>query len=190
MIEERLYVDIERCMAGACETGGLTPKMLERFAPRLEGARRAVLDSAGAGMLGWMDLPRQDPAEFLAFAEESAGRFECLLVIGIGGSALGTIALSTALLPFFHNELTPDERGSRPRLYVLDNVDPDESYERLAAAALAHGTLTPTATRAVTAADGEIECAGTDGRSFKVTFSLAPLQPERIQEYEVVARST
>ena len=127
MIEERLYVDIERCMAGACETGGLTPKMLERFAPRLESARKAVLDRAGAGMLCWMDLPQQDPAEFLAFAEESAGRFECLLVIGIGGSALGTIALSTALLPFFNNELTPDERGSRPRLYVLDNVDPDET---------------------------------------------------------------
>ena len=113
MTEERLYVDIERCMAGACDAGGLTPKMLERVTPRLEKARRAVLDAAGTGMLGWMDLPRQDPAEFLAFAEQSAGRFECVLVIGIGGSALGTIALSTALLPFYHNELAADELSKR-----------------------------------------------------------------------------
>lgn len=131
MDKERLYIDIDRCMAGVCDAGGLTPKMLDRVAPRLENARSAVLEASGTGMLGWMDLPRQDPARLLAFAEQSAGRFECLLVIGIGGSALGTIALATALLPFYYNELSPAERGGRPRLYVLDNVDPDETVALL-----------------------------------------------------------
>jgi glucose-6-phosphate isomerase len=134
---DRLSLDIEKCMigpggAGPGETSledgtALTPKMLERFTPRLESARRAVLDAAGTGMLGWMDLPRQDPAPYLDFAARNAGRYECLLVIGIGGSALGTTALATALLPFYYNELSPKERGGRPRLYVLDNVDPDET---------------------------------------------------------------
>jgi hypothetical protein len=44
--------------------------------------------------------------------------------IGIGGSALGTIALRSALLDPFWNELDSAERDFFPRLYVLDNVDP------------------------------------------------------------------
>lgn len=124
---ERLTIDIARCMTGTDDGVSLTPKMLERSAPRLEEARRAVLEAAGTGMLGWMDLPAQDPGGYLDFAARNAGRYECLLVIGIGGSALGPIALATALLPFYYNELSPLQRGGRPRLYVLDNVDPDET---------------------------------------------------------------
>jgi glucose-6-phosphate isomerase len=124
---ERLSLNIERCMAPAGGERGLTPEMLDGLRPRLEQARRAVLDAAGTGMLGWMDLPRQSPGPLLDFAAENEGRYECLVVIGIGGSALGTTALATALLPFCYNELSRAERRQRPRLYVLDNVDPDQT---------------------------------------------------------------
>ena len=43
-----------------------------------------------------------------------------MCVLGIGGSALGNIALHTALNGPFHDLEPP--RG-RPRLFVLDNVD-------------------------------------------------------------------
>ncbi len=128
---ERLSIDITKCMSGLDEGTALTPNMLEQFAPQLEKARRAVLDAAGTGMLGWMDLPAQDPGPYLDFAAECADKYECLLIIGIGGSALGTTALATALLPFYYNELSPGERKGRPRLYVLDNVDPDETVALL-----------------------------------------------------------
>ncbi|OFW57525.1 MAG: hypothetical protein A2133_01980 [Actinobacteria bacterium RBG_16_64_13] len=120
-----------RCMADERGHGGLSPKMLATFAPRLTGALRAVYDAAGTGMRGWIDLPRQDPRPFLDYRNENAGRYDCLLVIGIGGSALGITALASALLPFYYNELSPEERGTRPRLYVLDNVDPDETTDLL-----------------------------------------------------------
>jgi len=61
-----------------------------------------------------------------ALAAEWTGRFDDVVVLGIGGSALGTIALRTALLPPYWNRLTPEQRGGRPRLWVMDNVDPDE----------------------------------------------------------------
>jgi len=109
------------------ESANLTSHMLDMLKPRLEEARGAVLAAKGKGMLGWMDLPWEDPQPLLDFAKEKEGKFDALLVIGIGGSALGTIALSRALLPLFYNELCPAERGYRPRLYVLDNVDPDET---------------------------------------------------------------
>jgi glucose-6-phosphate isomerase len=137
MLVERLSLDIDRCLAGTAgkeapasaglPSPALTPAMMGELRPRLEEARKVLLEKAGEGMLGWMDLPGQDRSDVLAFAGQTQGKFDSLLVIGIGGSALGTTALATALLPFHYNELSPKERGHRPRLYVLDNVDPDET---------------------------------------------------------------
>ena len=72
-----------------------------------------------------MGLPEQDPTEMLAYGREARSRFDTLVVLGIGGSALGTTALATALLDPYHNLLGPAARGG-PRLFVVDNVDPDE----------------------------------------------------------------
>ncbi len=124
---DRLSLDFERCLDVSGSGRALTPKTQADFAPGLDEALKAVLAKAGTGMLGWTDLPRQDPAQYLQYAADRAGEYESLLVIGIGGSALGTTALATALLPFYWNELSPAQRGQRPRLYVLDNVDPDET---------------------------------------------------------------
>ncbi len=46
------------------------------------------------------------------------------MVLGIGGSALGTIALERALLPRYHNHEDGGSSEARPRLFVVDNVDP------------------------------------------------------------------
>lgn len=104
---DRLAIDIAKCISDTDDGNSLTPNMLDRLAPRLDRARLAVLGNAGSGMLGWMDLPGQDPAPYLDFAAQNRGRYDSLLVIGIGGSALGTTALATALLPFYYNELDP-----------------------------------------------------------------------------------
>jgi len=53
------------------------------------------------------------------------GRFETMVVLGIGGSALGNIALQAALNPPTWNLLTPEARKGSPRMFVIDNVDPD-----------------------------------------------------------------
>jgi glucose-6-phosphate isomerase len=45
------------------------------------------------------------------------------MVLGIGGSALGNIALHTALNPSTYN-LLPKAQRRGPRLFVMDNVDP------------------------------------------------------------------
>ena len=106
----------------------MEPGLLEEFQPRLETARQDVLAKAGTGMLGWTELPGHDPKSYLDFAKARVGEHDQVLVVGIGGSALGTIALATALLPHRWNELDSETRQGRPRLYVLDNVDPDNTF--------------------------------------------------------------
>jgi glucose-6-phosphate isomerase len=51
-------------------------------------------------------------------------RCDNLVVLGIGGSALGNIALQTALNPFMYN--LDDKQRHGPRLFVFDNVDPSQ----------------------------------------------------------------
>jgi glucose-6-phosphate isomerase len=51
-------------------------------------------------------------------------RCDNLVIIGIGGSALGNIALQTALNPFMYN--LDEKQCNGPRLFVFDNVDPSQ----------------------------------------------------------------
>ena len=73
----------------------------------------------------YRDLPQDGSMLRLvqAAVRRCAGKFENLVVLGIGGSALGNIALQTALSPPYHNLLTGRARRG-PRLFVMDNVDP------------------------------------------------------------------
>jgi len=83
------------------------------------------------GSLAFYELPYQ--ADEVSTVKETADslrdemgeRFENLLVIGIGGSSLGGIALLKALTHPFYNEL-PQTFRKTPRVYYAENIDPDE----------------------------------------------------------------
>ncbi len=79
-----------------------------------------------SGELGFFELPHADDLveEIDRFATGVGQAFENVVVLGIGGSALGTIALRTALLDPYWNELDGEGREHFPRLYVVDNPDP------------------------------------------------------------------
>lgn len=52
-------------------------------------------------------------------------KFQNLVILGIGGSALGLRSLAQALLPPYFNLLDSKVRGGGPKLFVCDNIDPD-----------------------------------------------------------------
>lgn len=96
------------------------------LAERFRAAHAAVVQIAGTGVYGYRELEQQsaERGRVVAFAESVKGRYDDVVVLGIGGSSLGAMALRTALLPTAWNARTKDERAGRPRLHVLDNVDP------------------------------------------------------------------
>ena len=77
--------------------------------------------------LQWMNLGYNEETIWYVkeFASQVKGKFENILVLGIGGSALGGIAVTEALLKPFWNLLTPEQRNNYPRIFFLDNIDPD-----------------------------------------------------------------
>lgn len=122
-----LRLDFTNMMAGPLPGGaGITPAQWAHGASRFVTAHARVLAQHAAGTLGFIDLPTDDDAlaATLAVARRYGGEVDDVLLLGIGGSALGPIALRSALRPPHWNELTVEQRDGLPRLHTLDNVDP------------------------------------------------------------------
>ena len=102
---------------------GLTQADLEAAAPRIAQITEKMATQRAAGELPYRDLPyRLETCDKISsLAEKLGGKFDNLIVLGIGGSALGNIALQTALNSPTYN--LQDQRPG-PRLFVIDNVDP------------------------------------------------------------------
>lgn len=128
-----LGIDLGRLLAGNLPEGrGLRQADLEELAPRLQHiqALLARMVDSGEGTFA-NTFRRPEPAAARALAARLAGRHQDFLLIGIGGSTWGTIAIQAALCHGWWNE-RDELRGGRPRFHVLDNSDPDALAEALA----------------------------------------------------------
>lgn len=122
-----IRLDYTNMMADAVgEKQGIHEADLHALEPRTLEIHRQLMAARQQGSLPFYDLPfdRRTLDEVVALAADLRRDFDDVVVLGIGGSALGTLALFRALRPFHHNLLSPGQRGDFPRLHVLDNVDP------------------------------------------------------------------
>ncbi len=117
--------DYSNLMASAIGEAGLEDKDLKRIETALTAAAKQIRGQYEKGQLPFMDLPFAS-AEAAACKKmaEDLRRFDTVMVLGIGGSALGAKAVFTALKPLNHNSL-PKNKRQWPRLVVADNVDPE-----------------------------------------------------------------
>lgn len=108
------------------------PRLLE-LARRFGEVQAEVRRRRGAGEYGFHTLGDQavSVTQIRRFAEGVGQAFDHVLVLGIGGSALGMKALLNALKRPGWNELDDEGREFFPRLTVLDNVDPTSVAEAL-----------------------------------------------------------
>lgn len=123
---DRLRLDYGNLMSARVE-GGVEAVLLEGALGDAFGrAHGAVERSRASGALGFLDLPyASGTAERVReLADGFAQWFEDVVVLGIGGSGLGAIALKEALLGPFWNDRSADDRDHFPRLHVVDNPDP------------------------------------------------------------------
>jgi glucose-6-phosphate isomerase len=105
---------------------GLPREQLASLAQQFPAIRDEVTKRRGAGEYGFYRLVDQGPTvkEITTFAEGLGQAHDHVLVLGIGGSALGAKALLNALRRPSWNEWDDEGREFFPRLTVLENVDP------------------------------------------------------------------
>ena len=120
-------VDFTNMMAPSLGGRGVEPGEFDgALADAFRKAHEEVAERGASGEMGFFALPEAtESARALQELADSFGQwFENIVVLGIGGSALGTTTLRDALLGPHWNELGEEEREHYPRLFVLDNVDP------------------------------------------------------------------
>ncbi|HMF87829.1 MAG TPA: glucose-6-phosphate isomerase [Gemmatimonadaceae bacterium] len=107
--------------------GGIDQAIWKGAAKKFAEAKRGFDALRGGGSVGFVELPSDKPLldQVERFSAAARGKYDDVVVLGIGGSALGPIALRTALRPSGWNMLADKVRGGFPRLHVLDNVDPE-----------------------------------------------------------------
>ena len=120
-----IHIDYTNMLAPAVG-GGIPEKTWDKAAKLFAKAHKVFEKHRADGELGFLDLPTNSAlhAQSVDFAKRTRGKFDDVVVLGIGGSALGPIALRTALRKPQWNLLEAGERDLRPRLHVLDNLDP------------------------------------------------------------------
>ncbi len=127
MAKPQIKIDYKNVTSAVIGTkDGITPRQLKSLGKKIKPLISKINKQRKAGETPFRDLPYNKRISRRVNAVVKTLRKECdyLVVLGIGGSALGNIALDTALRPFLPNP--KDKQFKRPRLFVLDNVDPDQ----------------------------------------------------------------
>lgn len=102
---------------------GITRKQFDRMAGLVEPIIAKLEKQRKAGKIRYRDLPyKTETVRRVKTVADSVKGCENFVVLGIGGSALGNIALQTSLNPFMYN--LDDSQRAGPRIFVIDNIDP------------------------------------------------------------------
>ncbi|MDI6641571.1 MAG: glucose-6-phosphate isomerase [Elusimicrobiota bacterium] len=113
---------------------GISIEEIEQLKVKLVEAHKNLQTKKSDGKLGFMELPYKidEAKKIKQFAEKHRRKFDNFVVVGIGGSALGNIALQQALNHPNWNLLPrkAPRGGARIsrnglKLFVADNVDPE-----------------------------------------------------------------
>jgi glucose-6-phosphate isomerase len=105
---------------------GISPEQFKTLAETTAPVITQINQQRKEGKTPYRDLPynKEISKRVKKVAEQIKGRCENFVVLGIGGSALGNIALNTSLKSYMNN--LDEETRIGPRLFVFDNVDPDQ----------------------------------------------------------------
>jgi len=121
-----IKLDYNNMMCDFAGGHGVKPEDIAALKPQTDAAVSAM--KAKRADMAWRDLP-YNQADIVkgitSYVNEVKDQFEALVVLGIGGSALGPLAVQQAVNNPYYNELPREKRRGYPRLYVADNVDPE-----------------------------------------------------------------
>jgi glucose-6-phosphate isomerase len=126
----QLSLDHNYAMAEFLGASGLKETDLHALAPRLEAFHQGLPARRDSGQMGFMELPYQTQVvkEVRRVAKPLLEWCWDVVVLGIGGSALGARALHQALCHPQHNKFPMARRHLKLGLWVADNIDPDHLY--------------------------------------------------------------
>ncbi|MBI4727095.1 glucose-6-phosphate isomerase [candidate division TA06 bacterium] len=128
MSELKIRFDFNNLMSEKLGDHGIPYSQIEKSGLQAAQASEWFYRQRAKGKMDFFDLPAKTEhlKSSLALAKMLKGKFTDLAALGIGGSALGTAAVQAALNPWSYNYQDKKALQGRPRLWVLDNIDPEK----------------------------------------------------------------
>ena len=122
----QIKFDFNNMMESSIGEQGITEKEIEAVLDKAGDSYAYFEKNRGTGWMGWSELPYNQEEivrDIIYTAAEVRAHYDNFVVLGIGGSALGPMAVFNALCHFRYNDLDAKKRGVK--FYVEDNVDPE-----------------------------------------------------------------
>lgn len=127
-MEMKIKLDFNNMMSDFVGEYGISKGDITKLSDKIEIAKRGMVTKRESGEMDWRNLPYNQNGvveDILKYVNQVKDDIDAFVVLGIGGSALGPIAVQQALNHPYYNELSREKRGGYPKLYVADNVDPE-----------------------------------------------------------------
>ncbi len=116
----QLKLDYNYVLSQIIGEHGISVSDIEKLSPQAETAHNRLQQEKNSGKIGFLELPYSDTSFIKEKAKEIKSIFNYFVILGIGGSALGTSAVFQALGNVFQKNL-----------FIADNIDPDMFNELL-----------------------------------------------------------
>ena len=106
---------------------GISKKELQKFSSTFKKGLFSLSQKRTKKIIGFADLPYEKKLceKIIKKAQQLRGHYDCMVVLGIGGSALGTSAVLEAIKGSFFNHKPGGEREGWLKVIVADNISPD-----------------------------------------------------------------
>ncbi len=128
MKNKQLVLDYTNTISDSIGTEhGIMPGEINEYLKKAGECHRIMKSDRESERIGFFNLPfhKKTMKRINDFVQSRYRQYENFVVLGIGGSALGNIALLSSLKHPYYNLLNRKERKNYPRIFVLDNIDPE-----------------------------------------------------------------
>lgn len=185
-MNQNITIDISLCHANKISSNhGFTDEELKDLDRQINEYHNEIIQERKVEKYGFFELykDKETRGRIKSVSAEFLNRgIENLVILGIGGSALGTTALNTALNGPYYNLLSREQRNGYPRLFVMDNIDPT-TFKRVMG-------LCPPEKTLYNAISKSGETAETMCQLLIVLKELeSSLSPEKVKEHLVITTS-
>lgn len=125
----KIRLDFNNMMSEFVGDEGIFKADIDKILDKIDAAKSAMVEKRKIGKMDWRDLPynqNEITDDIISYVNEVKNDIDAFVVLGIGGSALGPMAVQQAINHPYYNELSREKRNGYPKLYVADNVDPEK----------------------------------------------------------------
>lgn len=118
----KISLNQENIFTNKIGLNGIDNEVFYAWEQKFKEVLKEIQNDINTDKIGWPSLPFQEEeiSKIAKFAKDERKKWDNILVLGIGGSSLGSIAIKQAL-----------QKDVSKKLIILDNIDPDFFTEKL-----------------------------------------------------------